>query len=126
MNSISHVKLITCLSCESDSSIYAFFFLITRRPRRSTQAHTLFPYTPLFRSEREGAVLHLHRGMRLAAQLPHRLDHLRSEEHTSELQSRELIPYAVFCLKKKTARSWAARPLIDFAAACVRALASAR
>src|SRR5216110_3036421 len=26
----------------------------------------------------------------------------RSEEHTSELQSRELISYAVFCLKKKT------------------------
>ena len=25
----------------------------------------------------------------------------RSEEHTSELQSRGLIPYAVFCLKKK-------------------------
>src|SRR5216110_3786795 len=81
------------------------FFLMIRRPRRSTQAHTLFPYTPLFRSKREGAVLHLHRGMRLAAQLPHRLDHLRSEEHTSELQSRELIPYAVFCLKKKTTRS---------------------
>src|ERR1043165_9530534 len=28
---------------------------------------------------------------------------LRSEEHTSELQSRGLISYAVFCLKKKTA-----------------------
>ena len=27
--------------------------------------------------------------------------HKRSEEHTSELQSRETIPYAVFCLKKK-------------------------
>ena len=29
------------------------------------------------------------------------LDNLRSEEHTSELQSRGLISYAVFCLKKK-------------------------
>src|SRR5216110_2467518 len=29
---------------------YFFFFLITRRPPRSTQAHTLFPYTTLFRS----------------------------------------------------------------------------
>src|SRR5213078_2812001 len=29
---------------------------------------------------------------------------LRSEEHTSELQSRAQISYAVFCLKKKTAR----------------------
>ena len=28
-------------------------------------------------------------------------DQLRSEEHTSELQSRETISYAVFCLKKK-------------------------
>src|SRR3546814_3152317 len=30
---------------------------------------------------------------------------LRSEEHTSELQSLMRISYAVFCLKKKTARS---------------------
>src|SRR5216110_2853065 len=30
---------------------------------------------------------------------------LRSEEHTSELQSRELISYAVFCLKQKTSRT---------------------
>src|SRR5216110_3146264 len=31
----------------------------------------------------------------------------RSEEHTSELQSRELISYAVFCLKqKKSAGGW--------------------
>ena len=28
-------------------------------------------------------------------------DDMRSEEHTSELQSRETISYAVFCLKKK-------------------------
>src|SRR3546814_4978822 len=30
-----------------------------------------------------------------------RLPHLRSEEHTSELQSLMRISYAVFCLKKK-------------------------
>src|SRR3546814_9467759 len=30
-----------------------------------------------------------------------RLDHMRSEEHTSELQSLMRISYAVFCLKKK-------------------------
>src|SRR3546814_7319999 len=30
------------------------------------------------------------------------LDSLRSEEHTSELQSLMRISYAVFCLKKKT------------------------
>src|SRR5216110_3560675 len=33
-----------------------------------------------------------------------RADRRRSEEHTSELQSRELISYAVFCLKKKKTR----------------------
>src|SRR3546814_2295327 len=32
----------------------------------------------------------------------HREVHLRSEEHTSELQSLMRISYAVFCLKKKT------------------------
>src|SRR3546814_3367086 len=31
----------------------------------------------------------------------HRADHIRSEEHTSELQSLMRISYAVFCLKKK-------------------------
>src|ERR1043165_10191452 len=31
---------------------------------------------------------------------------LRSEEHTSELQSRGLISYAAFCLKKKTQPAW--------------------
>src|SRR5216110_3935460 len=30
----------------------------------------------------------------------------RSEEHTSELQSRELISYAVFCLKKKKKKQY--------------------
>jgi len=29
------------------------------------------------------------------------VNHTRSEEHTSELQSRETISYADFCLKKK-------------------------
>src|SRR3546814_6667568 len=33
--------------------------------------------------------------------LDRRLEHLRSEEHTSELQSLMRISYAVFCLKKK-------------------------
>src|SRR5216110_3182262 len=35
---------------------------------------------------------------------------LRSEEHTSELQSRELISYAVFCLKKKISLANGTRP----------------
>src|SRR5216110_2480876 len=73
-----------------------FFFLMIRRPPRSTQAHTLFPYTTLFRPRR-GEVPPSPRGIRHAWQFPTS----RSEEHTSELQSRELISYAVFCLKKK-------------------------
>src|SRR5216110_3818999 len=73
--------------------IFFFFFLMIRRPPRSTQAHTLFPYTTLFRSR-----------PRAARPRPEAHDTRpgpRSEEHTSELQSRELISYAVFCLKKK-------------------------
>src|ERR1043165_8302049 len=38
---------------------------------------------------------------------------VRSEEHTSELQSRGLISYAVFCLKKQIRRHAARLPLED-------------
>src|SRR5213594_4746271 len=73
---------------------FFFFFLMIRRPPRSTQAFTLFPYTTLFRSlpRRNG-------GRPRAVDCP--TVGSRSEEHTSELQSRTLISYAVFCLKKK-------------------------
>src|SRR5213594_4520282 len=71
-----------------------FFFLMIRRPPRSTQAFTLFPYTTLFRSSRGPRAPPLRR-RREAPPAG------RSEEHTSELQSRTLISYAVFCLKKK-------------------------
>src|SRR5213594_4911479 len=71
-----------------------FFFLMIRRPPRSTQAFTLFPYTTLFRSPRWRWTTPPCR--RRFARPPR-----RSEEHTSELQSRTLISYAVFCLKKK-------------------------
>src|SRR5213082_3835021 len=76
-----------------------FFFLMIRRPPRSTLCQTLFPYTTLFRSLR-----HLPR-----AAAAHHLQEVRprpegaprSEEHTSELQSPDTISYAVFCLKKQ-------------------------
>src|SRR6478735_10716538 len=57
-----------------------FFFLMIRRPPRST----LFPYTTLFRSHRllAGAADGTLRAALLTAQGP-----VRSEEHTSELQS---------------------------------------
>src|SRR5213595_4013007 len=71
-----------------------FFFLMLRRPPRSTQLRTLFPYTTLFRSDPEG--LERDRDERA-----HDRGDQRSEEHTSELQSPSVISYAVFCLKKK-------------------------
>src|SRR5216110_3558762 len=88
-------------------SLFFFFFLMIRRPPRSTQAHTLFPYTTLFRSHRRRPRRRCSRQCRSArsrwtapgTRCPRPS---RSEEHTSELQSRELISYAVFCLKKKT------------------------
>src|SRR5213594_1156000 len=69
-----------------------------RRPPRSTQAFTLFPYTTLFRSRSRRS-----RRGRLPARPAFTRPGSRSEEHTSELQSRTLISYAVFCLKKKKA-----------------------
>src|ERR1043165_10068359 len=70
---------------------FFFFFLMIRRPPRST----LFPYTTLFRSFCSFRDLFC-----CSSNLFRRAN--RSEEHTSELQSRGLISYAVFCLKKKT------------------------
>src|SRR3546814_9996250 len=72
-----------------------------RRPPRSTRTDTLFPYTTLFRSPpfRKGR-----RCRRIVNQSCFKVcDHVdvRSEEHTSELQSLMRISYAVFCLKKK-------------------------
>src|SRR3546814_5168327 len=103
-----------------------FFFLMIRRPPRSTRTDTLLPYTTLFRShpgigfaERIGGVtanqVLLGRGRLLVEDVEHVEEELdladrerlgvlqahRSEEHTSELQSLMRISYAVFCLKKK-------------------------
>src|SRR3546814_5404873 len=84
---------------------FFFFFLMIRRPPRSTRTDTLFPYTTLFRSlctqsPRDGAGLSRHRQVD-AYRAGRRAAELRSEEHTSELQSLMRISYAVFCLKKK-------------------------
>src|ERR1043165_5841092 len=72
-------------------SLCVFFFLMIRRPPRST----LFPYTTLFRSVRIWRN-RARKGLGAAEMY----SATRSEEHTSELQSRGLISYAVFCLKK--------------------------
>src|SRR3546814_12178849 len=94
---------------------YLVFFLMIRRPPRSTRTDTLFPYTTLFRSRQVRSTTALPRlsfRIRLAAPPQYRLRRQldqreccprsdRSEEHTSELQSLMRISYAVFCLKKK-------------------------
>src|SRR6059058_3897 len=77
------------------------FFLMIRRPPRFTRRYTLFPYTTLFRSHRTRGLLH-HRRLSSACRPRRKNPGLsRSEKHTSELQSRNDISYAVFCLKKK-------------------------
>src|SRR5213596_3013338 len=76
-----------------------------RRPPRSTQDRTLFPYTTLFRSQTAGGVgLDVDVDASCACGLDVVVGIIRSEEHTSELQSHGLISYAVFCLKKKNGR----------------------
>src|SRR3989454_1857799 len=96
---------------------YHFFFLMIRRPPRST----LFPYTTLFRShlerrrelarldgevllEQQHALRHLE--LREVAELPHHLAKFempkRDRKSTRLNSSHLVISYAVFCLQKKT------------------------
>src|SRR3546814_3327513 len=77
-----------------------------RRPPRSTRTDTLFPYTTLFRSFsyameclNEGRLTVGANAVGMGAKALE--EAIRSEEHTSELQSLMRISYAVFCLKKK-------------------------
>src|SRR3546814_3370466 len=73
-----------------------------RRPPRSTRTDTLFPYTTLFRSLFRAALADLHHRAQPGGLEPRAVEAVvRSEEHTSELQSLMRISYAVFCLKKK-------------------------
>src|SRR3546814_4378270 len=98
-----------------------------RRPPRATRTDTLFPYTTLFRSAIDagsgcdaglgGQGQRVPRRDRLVDRCGRIApawtfdrtregghaggEHIRSEEHTSELQSLMRTSYAVFCLKKK-------------------------
>src|SRR3712207_9460964 len=86
-----------------------FFFLMIRRPPRST----LFPYTTLFRSklprgamQPEGSIRrsrkrHLVVDKRRDGDARHERAELRSEEHTSELQSRQYLVCRLLLEKKK-------------------------
>src|SRR5476651_2789478 len=76
-----HLLLVTC---------YFFFFLMIRRPPRST----LFPYTTLFRSRAP-------RLPSLCAPSAASFCPSRSEEHTSELQSRQYLVCRLLLEKKK-------------------------
>src|SRR3546814_9661878 len=92
-----------------------------RRPPRSTRTDTLFPYATLFRSlgfremllgivgrrraglDREGLAFQVVSSLDRTIGRDHQEEAavvVRSEEHTSELQSLMRISYAVFCLKK--------------------------
>src|SRR3546814_15662224 len=101
----------------SQMAMFVFFFLMIRRPPRSTRTDTLFPYTTLFRSEQDRGCVSARQSTRKTPGDDERMGHLlregaermstlsaedrRSEEHTSELQSLMRSSYAVFCLKKK-------------------------
>src|SRR6187431_3752360 len=86
-----------------------------RRPPRSTQQSTLFPYTTLFRSSdgRKNKKPACLVGWYICYAGTLR-PHFRSEEHTSELQLRTVISYAVFCLKKKKKQDKNSYGLLSF------------
>src|SRR3712207_7283995 len=95
------------------SVVNIFFFLMIRRPPRST----LFPYTTLFRSEVAEHLVHLlhdahvgrpetrqdHAGGGVGEGAAEELGGVvqRSEEHTSELQSRQYLVCRLLLEKKK-------------------------
>src|SRR5438034_3711586 len=104
------------------SSVFSFFFLIIRRPPRST----LFPYTTLFRSaadqqrprriepigddrpKRAHAALDVEKARR-----PRGPGARRSEEHTSELQSHSDLVCRLLLEKKKQSHNKVIRPTSD-------------
>src|SRR2546422_10638158 len=96
------------MRCRLGSFFFFFFFLMIRRPPRST----LFPYTTLFRSPIENTLagsvyenydLLLENDLHIVAEVNLRIVHnlIRSEEHTSELQSRLHLVCRLLLEKKK-------------------------
>src|SRR3989449_8176143 len=84
----------------STSLFFFFFFLMIRRPPRST----LFPYTTLFRSlapGRAAQTVTLHRDVVAVLDVSGSMSGERSEEHTSELQSRLHLVCRLLLEKKK-------------------------
>src|SRR5690242_21927796 len=105
MRSLRQIRLLAHPSCPSHLTF--FFFLMIRRPPRST----LFPYTTLFRSLRRPVQPHpvqvhvaaRHGDLRAVEQAAQRLGVLAQQDRKStRLNSSHMsISYAVFCLKKK-------------------------
>src|SRR2546430_8260931 len=83
------------LTSERCAYVSFFFFLMIRRPPRST----LFPYTTLFRSTDPGALGSPRPGWVAAGRAADRAP--RSEEHTSELQSQSNLVCRLLLEKKK-------------------------
>src|SRR2546429_3989089 len=104
-----------CMMCTASLATAPFFFLMIRRPPRST----LFPYTTLFRSLFGGLappVNALRRLLWLLQPFPLQMcssqpssircaTRIRSEEHTSELQSRLHLVWRLL-LEKKKKKQW--------------------
>src|SRR5258708_29725460 len=105
---------------------FPFFFLMIRRPPRST----LFPYTTLFRSSlapQLGAAATLHRegnypmARRMYDLLLRKWDYgenRRDRKSTRLNSSHQIISYAVFCLKKKTDQALRATTTSEIASVC--------
>src|SRR5256885_11624679 len=105
------------MKCNQDHLILSFFFLMIRRPPRST----LFPYTTLFRSpifaprpSRSDSFDDAQRalGWHDPSQLQRRLCE-RSEEHTSELQSPCNLVCRLLLEKKKKTKKYTVVQHID-------------
>src|SRR2546422_6685483 len=97
-------SLLLYLSVFNAPLFHFFFFLMIRRPPRST----LFPYTTLFRSHAADAAAgpqHQHILRRLQ---PGKTEqHVPGDRKSTRLNSSHgYISYAVFCLKKKRNSAW--------------------
>src|SRR5438034_7321700 len=77
---------------------FIFFFLMIRRPPRST----LFPYTTLFRSTEVGAEIRAEIAVLEELMRAFEANIIRQDRKSTRLNSSHtVISYAVFCLKKK-------------------------
>src|SRR2546427_3663482 len=104
----STAHLDTCYQKTHGSVMFVFFFLMIRRPPRST----LFPYTTLFRSPRTRALHRRAAGSASARPIRPSRSNRRSEEHTPELQSQSNLVCRLLLEKKKNTLSVFASPAV--------------